>query len=58
MRTLRTRELAEGQRHRLFGQMLRRSWVLPVPTGNALIAVAKSGAEGGGSEPCLRNGLG
>ncbi len=56
MSTLRTRGLAEGHRHRrLFGQMLRRSWALPVPSGNALIAVAKSGAEGVGSEPCLRN---
>jgi hypothetical protein len=52
MRTLRTRELTEGHRHRQqFRQMLRRSWALPAASGNSLIAVAKSGAEGGGSEP-------
>jgi hypothetical protein len=52
MRTLRTRELTEGHRHRQqFRQMLRRSWALPAASGNSLIAVAKSRAEGGGSEP-------
>ena len=58
MRTLRTRELAEGHRHRrLFGQMLRQIWALPVSSGNNRVAVARSEAEGGGSEPCLRNRL-
>jgi len=33
MGTLRTRELAEGHRHRrLFGQMLRQIGALPVPS--------------------------
>jgi hypothetical protein len=50
--------LAEGHLHRrLFGEMLRRIWPLPVPAGSTPIAIAKSGAEEGGSEQCLRNHL-